>query len=138
MVVSTDTVTIVDTVATGEGAPNATLAFAALIAYSNPLVMEFINTEYAITDGWIFYLNEHQSEVTVQSPSVYDIYGLIDFWTTDWAGFEALEFYWRMSYTGGDPSDPANWQMSDPPDAAPHDPGIKVLARPATATHLAR
>jgi hypothetical protein len=43
-----------------------------------------------------------------------------------------------MTYTGGDPSDPDNWQMSDPPDAAPHYPGIKMLDRPATAAHLAR
>ena len=137
-IVNTDTVTVIDTVVTGDGSPNATLAFAALISYSNPLVLAFINAEYGISNGWIFYLNEPQSEVTVRSSSVYDIYGLIDYWTTDWEGFEALEFYWRMSYTGGDPSDPASWQMSEPPDAAPHSPGIKTLERPATATSLSR
>ena len=136
---NTDTVTLVDTVNTGSAAvPSASLAFAALIPYSNSLVLEFINAEYGIADGWIFYLNEHQSDVTVISDNVYDIYGLIDFWTVDWSAFEPLEFFWRMTYTGGDPMDPANWDISDPPSAAPYNPGIHPVSRPAITAPLNR
>lgn len=131
-----DTVTtvIIDTVLTTQCTPNEFLALAALQYYCDPLVLDLINTEFGIADGWIFYLSAFQLDLTRQSSGVYDIYGYIDYWTTDWTGFYPLEFYWRLVYSGGDPADPGNWQMSEPPDPAPdHRPGIRVVQDPSRA-----
>jgi hypothetical protein len=116
-VTDTVTVTVTDTVQIQQNVPNQSLAFAALTYYSNSLVIDFINQTYGIGEGYMLYLNEFQSDIAHPSANVWDIYGLIDFWTTDFTGFEPLEFYWRMTYTGGDPSDPNNWTITDPPGA---------------------
>jgi hypothetical protein len=112
-----DTVTnvIVDTVLNNQCTPNEFLAMGALEYYTDPLVLEFINAEFGYSDGWIFYLSAFQSEFTKQSANVFDLYGYIDYWTPDWSGFYALEYYWRLTFTGGDPANPNNWQMSEPP-----------------------
>jgi hypothetical protein len=130
-VYDTVTITVTDTVLMNQCEPNEHLAFAALQHYSDPLVFEFIYNEFAIEGGWVFYLSEYQLDMTKQSTSVYDIYGYIDYWMTDWSGYYPLEFLWRMTYTGGDPADANNWQMSDPPGAAPgHQPGIRMTQNP--------
>jgi hypothetical protein len=122
-----DTTFITDTVTLNSCTPNEFLAIAALQYYSDPLVIEFINNELGYTDGWIFYLSSFQLSVTKQSSSVYDLYGYIDYWSPDWNDFYALEYYWRMTHTGGDPADPDNWQIGDPPTAtSSHPGGIKI------------
>ncbi len=129
-VYSHDTVVtvITDTVFTSQCAPNEYLALSALQYYSDPLVFDLIYQEFGITGGWVFYLSAFQLNVTQQSSGVYDIYGYIDYWTDDWSAFYALEFYWRLTYTGGEPADPDNWQMTDPPGAAPGlKPGINIV-----------
>lgn len=136
-----DTVTnvITDTVLMNQCTPNEYLALAALQHYSDPLVMELINQEFNLTDGWIFYLSALQLDLTKHSPEVYDIYGYIDYWTVDWSGFYPLEFYWRLTYSGGDPADPNNWNMSDPPGGAPgYQPGIKMVQDPARVQSVGR
>jgi len=61
------------------------------------------------------------------STGVYDFYGYIDYWTPDWSGYYLLEYYWRMTYLGGDPTDPNNWRLSDPPaGASGRDSGLKL------------
>jgi len=131
--------TIIDTVLVAQNTANQGLAFSALTYQSNTIVIDFINTEYGITEGYIFYLNEFQSDITQVSSNVYDIYGLIDFWTTDFTGFEALEYYWRLTFAGGDPSDPTRWQMTDPPgQSAGRQPGIHVVNKSATPERIAR
>jgi len=135
----TNTVTVIDTVLMAQCTPNQGLAFSALTYQSNSVVIDFINTEYGINEGFIFYLNEFQSDITRVSANVYDIYGLIDFWTTDFAGFEALEYYWRLTFIGGDPSDPTRWQMSEPPgQLAGRQPGIHVVNKTASPERIAR
>ena len=139
----TDTVTVTqtvtDTVLVSQNSANSSLAFAALTYYSNTFVIDFINTEYGITEGYIFYLNEFQSDVTQSGANQWDIYGLIDFWTTDFTGFEALEFYWRLTYTGGDPSDPNSWTITDPPgNFAGTAPGIHAVNKSVTAERIAK
>jgi hypothetical protein len=128
----TDTVVSVqhhyDTVEVVSYQPNGALAFAALQAYNDPMVISLINQEYGYNDGWIFYLSTYQVDLTQQSAGVYDIYGYIDYWTPDWSGFLPLEFYWRMTYTGGDPGDPNNWTLSEPTSSAGHAPGLKKSA----------
>jgi len=124
-----DTVTVyqTDTVLTTQCDPNEYLAFSALQYYCDPLVIQFINNEFGLTDGWIFYLSAFQVELTTQSASTYDIYGYIDYWTPDWSGYYPIEYYWRLTYTGGDPADPESWRLDDPPANAPnHTPGIKI------------
>jgi hypothetical protein len=123
-----DTTVVVDTVETVRCNPNEYLAIAALQYYVDPLVLEFINSEFGYSDGWIFYLSSFQLELTRQSSTTYDIYGYIDYWTPDWSGYYPLEYYWRLTFTGGDPADPQDWQLSDPPTGSPSlTPGIKLI-----------
>jgi hypothetical protein len=123
-----DTTILIDTVTVQQCTPNQNLAYTALEYYSDELVIQFINQEFGYTDGWVFYLSAYQSEITRQSATVYDLYGYIDYWTPDWSGYYPLEFFWRMTFTGGDPADPDNWAISEPPAAAPsgHTPGVRV------------
>jgi hypothetical protein len=136
-----DTVTVVvtDTVVTTQCAPNEHLAFAALQYYCDPLVIQLVNQQFGLTDGWIFYLSAFQVDLTQQSANVYDIYGYIDYWTTDWSGYYPIEYYWRLTYTGGDPADPNNWQLDEPPGAAPnHAPGVNLITDPARSVAVGR
>ncbi len=119
---------ITDTVQMTQCTPNEYLALAALQYYSDPLVLDLIYQEFGLTNGWIFYLSAFQLNVTQQSSDIYDIYGYIDYWTSDWSAYYALEFYWRLTHTGGDPAHPGNWQMTDPPTAAPGlMPGVNLV-----------
>lgn len=120
-----DTTIVTDTVATPVYDPNSSLAFAALQYHTDPLVMDLVYTDLGISEGYIFYQSFSQLDLTQAANGVYDIYGYIDFWTTDWSGYYPIEYYWRMSYTGGDPANPANWQIGEPP-ATPYavDPGL--------------
>lgn len=122
-----DTITITDTIANSQGLPNEHLAFAALQYYSNPLVIAYINLQFGYTGGWVFYLSEFQVDLNSGSSGVYDIYGYIDYWTPNWVAYYFLDFWWRLSYTGGDPSDMENWQMSEPPPTASgRPPGLRI------------
>lgn len=116
-----------DTVLTYQCDPNEYLAIAALQYYTDPLVIELVNQEYGYDDGWVFYLSSFQLDLNPVSSDVYDIYGYIDYWTPDWSGFYPLEFYWRLTYTGGDPADLNNWQLSEPISAAAdRRPGVRL------------
>ena len=126
-----DTLIIIDTIQTVQCTPNEHTAIGALEYYSDPIVIDAINAEYGYTDGWIFYLSTYQIEITKQSDNVYDIYGYIDYWTPDWSGFLSFEYFWRLTYTGGDPAIPTNWQFSEPPSAvADHEPGLNLIKNP--------
>ena len=122
----TTTITIIDTVVQSSNEPNELEAMGALQYYVDPLVLEFANQEFGLTDGWVYYLTPWQSDITIQSAGVYDIYGYVDYWAPDWSGYYALEFMYRITHTGGDPSDVNNWVLSEPPAGSPgHSPGIK-------------
>ena len=125
-----DTVYVTDTVGgsgTGLGSPNEFLAVTALHFHNDPLVIDFINQEFGFTDGWIFYLSTYQLQLLKQSDQVYDIGGYIDYWSPDWSGYYPLEFVWRMTHTGGDPADPLNWAISEPPGTVEgKDPGMRL------------
>ena len=123
-----DTTIVTDTVLVNHSTPNEYLAIAALQYYSDPLVFNLVYSEFGLTGGWVFYLSAFQLDVTQQSSDIYDIYGYIDYWTTDWFGYYSLEFYWRLTYSSGDPADPSNWQMSEPPGFAPgFQPGVNLI-----------
>ena len=125
-----DTINIIDTVNTIQYSPNQFSAFTALEYFNNPKVLNIVYTELGLIDGWIFYLTAYQSDITVVSSDVYDIYGFIDYWAPDWSGYYPLEYYWRMTYTGGDPGNPNNWTMNEPPSAvADFTPGVKIIDR---------
>jgi hypothetical protein len=127
-----DTTVVTDTVLISQCDPNEYLAIAAMQYYTDPLVIEFIYQEFGYNDGWIFYLSSFQLDLTRQSSDIYDMYGYIDYWTPDWSAFYPLEFYWRMTYSDGDPADPRNWQISEPPGSAPgHQRGLKLIDNPA-------
>ena len=122
-----DTVVIIDTVETSTFAPTISEGFTALQNYSDPLVLDFVNTEFGLTDGWIYYLSILQSNIVETSTGVYNVTGYIDYWAPDWSGYYALEYYWQIRYNGGDPTDASNWTLGDPPAASPtHSPGIKL------------
>jgi len=132
----TDTVQLVDTVntQTGSGA-NAPLAIAALQYHTDPLVLEFAEAEFGLTDGWIFYLSSLQLAAESPSPGVFDLFGYIDFWAPDWSGYYPLEFGWRLTYKGGDAANPANWTQTEPPSAvAGHSPGLRRITEVKRAT----
>ena len=135
-----DTTVVTDTVLTGQCDPNGYLANTALQYYGNSIVIEYIYSEFLYDDGWIFYLSTFQLDLQGVSTDVYDIYGYIDYWTPDWSAYYPLEFYWRMTFTGGDPADPHNWDISDPPDAsaAGHQPGLKILSSESAAARTLR
>ena len=123
-----DTTVVVDTVLKTQCDPNEHLAMAALQYYCNPLVLEIVNQEFGLSDGWMFYLTTFQVDLTRQSAGIYDIYGYVNYWATDWSGYYPLEYYWRLTYTGGDPADPNNWQMAEPPTAtSAHPPGVRFV-----------
>ncbi len=125
-----DTTYLVDTVTVNESSDNEHVAIGALQYYSNGLVIEFINAEFGLTDGWIFYLSTMQSDIQQVSTGVYDIYGFIDYWTPDWESYYPLEYYWRISYIGGDPAEADSWQISEPPDASPiYEPGLGIVSQ---------
>ncbi|MFH1373889.1 MAG: hypothetical protein ABII79_08850 [bacterium] len=124
-----DTVTIVDTVVSQESEAYVHFAYVALEVQLDPQVINLIYTEYGYTDGWITYLSLAMTYVDNPSYGVYDMYGYIDYWTPDWSGYALFEYYWRVTYQGGDPADPANWSLSEPPaGTAPWPGGL----RPAT------
>ncbi|MBU0983858.1 MAG: hypothetical protein KKA42_08310 [candidate division Zixibacteria bacterium] len=130
----TTTVTIVDTVTTLQCDPNEYLAMAALQYYANSEVIQFINSEFGYTDGWVLYLNPFQSDVQSPSAGVYDIYGYIDYWTPEWDGYYVLEYYYRIDYTSGDPTNPENWTLSEPPAASPtRQPGMRIVPETSDA-----
>jgi hypothetical protein len=122
-----DTVRLIDTVAGSGGGPNAFLAIAALHYYCDAQVLDFAEQEFGLTDGWIFYLSTFQLQATVQSSSVYDLYGYIDFWAPDWSGYYPLEFNWRLTFQGGDAAALDNWVMTEPPAAAGRTPGLRQV-----------
>lgn len=123
----TTTVTVTDTVTQIDLSPNPYYAYSALQYQTNPGVLQFINTEFGLSDGWIFYLTSFQNDIVDQTNGVYDFYGFIDYWTPDWSSYYPLEYYWRVTYTGGDPSNPENWALTDPPAAVSgNQGGIKL------------
>ncbi|UCG60328.1 MAG: hypothetical protein JSV52_08305 [Candidatus Zixiibacteriota bacterium] len=139
VVANYDTVVVTDTVTTVQCEPNEYFAVTAMQYYCDPVVIQVINQEYGINDGWVFYLSTFQLDLTQQSTEIYDMYGFIDYWTPDWSGLYAFEFYWRMVYTGGDPADVNNWEMIEPPvsTAAPQ-PGVRLAPDGASAQRALR
>lgn len=122
-----DTVFAVDTILSVSYDPNKFLAFSALEYYSNFLVLDIVQAELWLTGGWIFYLTSYQADIVVVSNGVYDMYGLVDYWAEDWSGYYPLEFNWRMTYKSGDPADPKNWDIAEPPaPVSGKAPGITI------------
>jgi len=136
-----DTVTTVqhhyDTVTVTQCPPNGLLAYTACEYNSDLLVVEFIYENFGYSDGWVYYLSAFQSDIQQVSSKVYDIYGYIDYWTPEFDGYYQLEYYWRMTYTSGDPADPDNWTMSEVPGSTAlstgRHPGLRIV--PPGATH---
>jgi len=126
----TITVTVTDTIMTGQCDPDEYTAMGALQHHCDPLVMQLILQEFGLTEGWIYYLSSNQLAFTQPSATVYDIYGYIEYWTVDWSGYYPLEFNWRLTFTGSDPTDPNHWTMSEPPVASP---GLKIVPRTTDA-----
>jgi len=129
----TITVTHTDTVRQTSYAPNASLAIASMQVQTNPLVLDFAYQNFGMSDGFVMYLSNPMMDISQAATGTYDIYGVLEYWTTDWASYYPIEFYWRLTYKSGDPAIAANWTMTDPPAAANnHQPGIKVQPRSAT------
>lgn len=110
-----DTVTV--TVNVPSFVPTPATAVHAMQALTDPQVLQFASDNFGQNDGWVFYLSPQQMEVTPSSAKVWDIYAYVDYWSNDFSGYYPLEVYWRMTYKSGDPTDPNNWTMTDPPAA---------------------
>lgn len=125
-----DTVVVTDTILQTQCLPSGTSAVVAMEIQTDPLVLDYANQTYGLSDGYIFYLSPAQMNLSKVSTGVYDIYAYLEYYSTDWSQYEAFEIYWRMTYTGGDPNDPSNWEMSDPPSAVSgHQPGLKAVSK---------
>ena len=109
-----DTIEIVDTITISQCEPFVQFAFAALQYYGNAEILTFINNEFGIDDGWIYYLSITQCDLQSPSPGVYNIYGYANYWTIEFDAYYPLEYYWGVSYLGNDPSDIDNWELTDP------------------------
>ncbi|SYZ72494.1 exported hypothetical protein [Candidatus Zixiibacteriota bacterium] len=125
-----DTVVVTDTVTLTQCAPSGTSAVIAMEVQTDPLVLDYANQNYGLSDGYIFYLTPSEMNISKVATGVYDIYAYLEYYSTDWSQYEAFEIYWRMTYVSGDPNDPSNWQMADPPSAvADHQPGLKAVTK---------
>ncbi len=127
---------VYDTVNIGGGCePLVHFAYAALQGWGDVEVIAAVNAEYGYEDGWVFWLSIYMTAIDNPSSGVYDFWGYIDYWSPDWGQFVPFEFGYRMTYLGGDASDPNNWQLSDAPTSGGGTgaaPGI-VIQRPSTA-----
>lgn len=125
-----DTVTVVDTVTQTKYTPSVALAINSMQSQTDPLVLELIYENFGVDSGWVMYLSNSMMDISQVSTGVYDIYGVLEYWTTDWSSYYPIEFYWRMTYKSGDPAIAGNWTMSDPSlVASARQPGIKVMSR---------
>lgn len=132
-----DTLVVHDTIVRNQCAPNVTFAIAAMEAKTNPMVYEFIAGELGLNGGFIFYQTDSEMEVLQVSSTTWDIYSYVDYWAPDWSGYYPLEVYWRLTFSSGDPSNPNNWQMADPPTAvAGNASGISKVTRTTTVRPL--
>lgn len=126
---------VVDTVIQASNEANELLAKGALEFYVDPLVLDFAYEQLGLNGGWIYYLSVWQMDFTRRSAGVYDIYGYIEYWAKDWSGYYPLEFYYRMTHTGGDPADVTNWKLSEPSSGSPsHTPGLKSITNEKQTT----
>lgn len=110
-----DTIYVIDTVVTFGCPPYVHFAFASMPYYTDQQVIDFINAEFGYSNGWIYYLSLSMTDVSSPSDGVYNFYGYVNYWTPNWSAYCPLVYYWRMTFLGGDPSDPDSWQLSDPP-----------------------
>ena len=123
----TNTVYVTDTVETTSNTPNEFYAYTAMQYHSDPEVLAFINAEFGIADGWVLYLSTYQSLVENPGAGIYDFWGFIDYWTPDYTGYYPIEYGWRITYNGGDPSNPNNWTLSEPPaSGVSSNQGLKI------------
>lgn len=137
-VYQTNTVYVYDTVETQSLTPDDHQAYAALQYNVDPMLMDVIYDAYGYSDGWILYLSTWLNTVDNPSAGVYDFNGVVEYWTLDWSGYEPFEYYFRVTYNGGDPSDVANWTVTDPPATVNgYKPGINKKDK-AVITDLKR
>jgi len=130
---TTVVVTVHDTVTvSGSGTPNAYLAYTALQYYTDDAVFDVIYENFEVSGGWVLYQSIYECDIEYPATYTYDIYGQIDYWTEEWDSFYPLEFYWRMKYVSGDPANPTNWSITEPPTVSGMgDPGVNRVANRA-------
>ena len=125
-----------DTVLRAECTASTQMAIDAMISQSDPLILDFLLQEVGENDGWVFHLSPSQMNITQVSSTVWDIYSVVDYWAADWSGYTQIEMYWRLTFTGGDASNPNNWTMTDPPAVPQYRPGINPTVKSAAAQSL--
>lgn len=132
-----DTVTVTNTVydTVIQQSADANLAYTSMQSYVSPMVFDLIYSEFQLTDGFVLYLAIGQNDMQNPSTGVYDMFGYAEYWTADASGYYPLEYYFRMTYNGGDPANPANWSITDPPSAINGITGGIHLKDKVEATH---
>ncbi|MCP4703774.1 MAG: hypothetical protein GY865_04115 [candidate division Zixibacteria bacterium] len=111
----TNTVNHYDTTTISQCDPFLQFAHSAMQYYGTADILELVNSEFGYADGWVYYLGITQCDVQSPSAGVYEIYGYANFWSVEFDAYYPLEYFWRMTHISGDPDDPDNWELSDPP-----------------------
>lgn len=130
------TTVVHDTVLKAQCNASPQMAVDAMISLSDPLILEFLMQQIGQNDGWVFHLSPSQIDITQASSTVWDIYSLVDYWAADFSGYYQIEMLWRMTFTGGDASNPNNWTIADVPASTRYKPGINPVEKAAAAQAL--
>lgn len=125
-----------DTVLKAQCTASTQMAIDAMISQAEPLLSSFLMEQVGQNDGWVFHLSPSQMDISQASSTVWDIYSVVDYWAADWSGYYQVEMYWRMTFNGGDASNPANWTMGDPPASPKYQPGVNPTEKAVTGQSL--
>lgn len=129
------TTVVHDTVLKAQCTPSQQMAVDAMVSQADPLILEFLMQQVGENDGWVFHLSPSQMDISQVSSTVWDIYSLVDYWAADFSGYYQVEMLWRMTFNGGDASNPNNWTMTDAPASPRYRPGLNPAMK-ATSPKL--
>jgi hypothetical protein len=128
--------TVHDTIVKTQYAANIMHAITAMEVKADTLVLQYVYSQLGENNGWIFYLSPEQMSLSQVSTGVYDIGVYIDYYAADFSGDYPLEASWRLTYKSGDPQNPNNWTMADPPTGVSGFPAGLRLSAKATPGQL--
>jgi len=125
-----------DTVLKAQCSVSQQMAVDAMISQADPAILDFLMQQVGQNDGWVFHLSPSQMNITQVSSTVWDIGSMVDYWAADFSGYYQIEMLWRMTFSGGDASNPNNWTMTDAPASPQYKPGLNPVVKTAVPQAL--